>query len=183
MDLNKWLLGSGCCTALGVAAGFVYLFDSPAESMLVSQQWYQQPLLLFFSGMLLLALLLNVLAMFGVDFHRSPLFVVPRDNDEFNHFSTLAQQFLRQQTASPLVGEPNYYLQREYGVLYYVQTGADLPLDIMHLRHIFQLMLRHQCHSALALVPQNIKSPAQIFALEANIRILDQQQLRNWIKS
>ena len=57
LDLNKWLLGSGCCTALGVAAGFVYLYDSPAESMLVSQQWYQQPLLLFFSGMLLLALL------------------------------------------------------------------------------------------------------------------------------
>ena len=183
LDLNKWLLGSGFCTALGVAAGFVYLYDSPAESMLVSQQWYQQPLLLFFSGMLLLALLLNVLAIFGVDFHRTPLFVVSRDKDDLSHFAQLAQQFLRQQAASPLTGETNYYLQREYGVLYYVQTSADMPLDIVQLRHIFQQMLRHQCHSALALVPDKMQSPAQIFALEANIRILDKQQLRNWIKS
>lgn len=183
LDLNKWLLGSGCCTALGVTAGFVYLYRSPAESVLISQQWYQQPLLLFFSGMLLLALLLNMLAVFGVDFHRAPLFAPPREPDGLSSFTRMAQQFLQQQSASPLPGEPNYYLQREYGVLYYVQTSADMPLDIVQLRQIFQQMLRHQCHSALALVNDRIHSPAQIFALEANIRILDKLQLRSWIKS
>ena len=73
MDLNKWLIGSGCCTALGVAAGFVYLYGNSADTNLLNPQWYQQPLLLFFTGMLLLALVLNVLAMFGVEFRSRPV--------------------------------------------------------------------------------------------------------------
>lgn len=183
MDLNKWLLGSGCCTALGVAAGFLYLYGNTADTNLLNPQWYQQPLLLFFTGMLLLALVLNVLAVFGVEFRSRPVLPMQPEHTTHQHFNRLALQFLQQQSAQRLQGAENYYLKPEYGVLYYLQSPADGPLDIIQLRQIFQQMLRHQCHSALAIVPERIESPAQIFALEANIRVLDTQQLKNWLKA
>lgn len=183
LDLNKWLLGSGCCTALGVAAGFIYLYSNSADSALMNPQWYQQPLLLIFTCMLLLALVLNVFAVFGVEFHRKPRLATLTEPAIQHNFSRLALQFLQQQSAEKLQGVDNYYLKAEYGVLYYLQSPSDGPLDIIQLRQIFQQMLRHQCHSALAIVPERLDSPAQIFALEANIRVLDAQQLRNWIKA
>ncbi len=183
MDLNKWLLGSGCCTALGVGAGFIYLYGNPADSALMNPQWYQQPLLLVFTGMLLLALVLNVLAVFGVEFRRHTRVLLQAEPSVQHNFQRLALQFLQQQSAQKLHGVDNYYLKAEYGVLYYLQSPADGPLDIIQLRQIFQQMLRHQCHSALALVPERLDSPAQIFALEANIRVLDPEQLRKWLKA
>jgi len=183
LDLNKWLLGSGCCTALGVGAGFIYLYGNPADSALMNPQWYQQPLLLVFTGMLLLALVLNVLAVFGVEFRRHTRVLLQAEPSVQHNFQRLALQFLQQQSAQKLHGVDNYYLKAEYGVLYYLQSPADGPLDIIQLRQIFQQMLRHQCHSALALVPERLDSPAQIFALEANIRVLDPEQLRNWLKA
>lgn len=183
LNLNRWLLGSGCCTALSVAAGFIYLYGNPSDSNLINPQWYQQPLLLFFTGMLLLALVLNVLAVFGVEFRRSPVMPLQPEPTAQHNFNRLALQFLQQQSAQRLQGAENYYLKPDYGVLYYLQSPADGPLDIIQLRQIFQQMLRHQCHSALAIVPERIESPAQIFALEANIRVLDTLQLRNWLKA
>lgn len=176
MDLQKWLVGAGCCTALGISAGIVYVFSSFTQPVVSTQYWYQQPLLAFFSGMLLLALMLNLLAVFGVDFRSAPwrLAQPPQSPQDFNE---LALQFLQLQAASALPGESNYYLHRQHGVLYYLQSGADSSLDIGQLRQIFQMMLRYQCESAFALVPVHLQSPAQIFALEANIRVLDQQQL------
>lgn len=183
MDLNKWLVGSGCCTALGIAAGFIYLYGNTADATLMNPQWYQQPLLLVFTGMLFLALLLNVFAVFGVEFRRNPGLAPLSELAAQHNFNRLALQFLQQQSAQKLQGVDNYYLKAEYGVLYYLQSPSDGPLDIIQLRQIFQQMLRHQCHSALAIVPDRLDSPAQIFALEANIRVLDTQQLRNWLKA
>lgn len=183
MDLNKWLLGSGCCTALGVAAGFIYLYGNPADSTLMNPQWYQQPLLLVFTGMLLLALVLNVLAVFGVEFRRGPVTPQQPEPAAQHNFNRLALQFLQQQSAQRLHGVDNYYLKAEHGVLYYLQSPADGPLDIVQLRQIFQQMLRHQCQSALAIVAERLDSPAQIFALEANIRVLDTQQLHHWLNA
>ncbi len=177
LDLYKWLLGAGCCTALSVGAGLVYLFGAATTPELISPHWYQQPLLLFFGAMLLLALMLNVLAVFGIDF-RAPSLLTFAPEDRRPEFAELALQFVRQQGGTALPGEKNYYLHRENAVLYYLQDGAEPALDIGRLRHIFQQMLRYQCHTAFALVPSGLQSPAQIFALEANIRVLDQQQLR-----
>ena len=181
LELKHWLLSSTCCTLFGAMAGLIYLYDSSVPLVFISQHWYQQPLLLIFVGMLLLALTLNLLAIFGQDFRTVLDSVRQRDSTDLGSFIRLAQQFLQQQNASPVDGEANYYLQPEFGVLYYLQTDAEQPVDIVQLRHIFQQMLRLQCHSALALAPHPIESPAYIFALEANIRLLDQQQLRSWI--
>jgi len=183
LDLNKWLIGSGCCTALGVAAGFFYLYGNTADAGLMNPQWYQQPLLIVFTGMLLLALVLNVLAVFGVQFHRNPRVLLHPEPASQHNFHRLGLQFLQQQSAQKLPGVDNYYLKPEYGVLYYLQSPTDEPLDIVQLRQIFQQMLRHQCQSALAIVPERLDSPAQIFALEANIRVLDPEQLQNWLKA
>lgn len=164
-------------------AGFIYLYDSSVQLVFINQYWYQQPLLLILVGMLVFALTLNLLSMFGEDFRTVFYSVRQRESSDLDSFNRLAQQFLQQQNASPVDGEANYYLQSEYGVLYYLQPQAEPAVDIVQLRHIFQQMLRLQCHSAFALTPDRIESPAYIFALEANIRLLDQQQLRSWIKA
>jgi hypothetical protein len=183
LELKNWLLRSTCCTFLAAMAGFIYLYDSSVQLVFINQYWYQQPLLLIFVGMLVLALTLNLLSMFGEDFRTVFYSVRQRESSDLDSFNRLAQQFLQQQNASPVDGEANYYLQSEYGVLYYLQPQAKPAVDIVQLRHIFQQMLRLQCHSAFALTPDRIESPAYIFALEANIRLLDQQQLRSWIKA
>lgn len=176
MDLQKWLVGAGCCTALGISAGIFYVFNSFTQPVASAQYWYQQPLLAFFSGMLLLALMLNLLAVFGVDFHPAPLSPVPPPQNK-QDFNDVALQFLQLHAATAIPGEANYFLHRQHSVLYYLQSGPEKALDIGQLRQIFQMMLRYQCESAIALVPEHLQSPAQIFALEANIRVLDQQQL------
>lgn len=177
-------MGLGCCFVLGGVVCLAFYYGHPVGSALFRPHWYQQPLLLFFTAMLLLALAMNVLAVFGVALPRAS-FVARRRRDqrEFSSFTQMAQQFLQQQSAAKLQGEDNFYLQPDDGVLYYLQSSADDPLDIIQLRQIFQLMLRYQCHSALALVRNSIQTPAQIFAWETNIRVLDKQQLSKWLKA
>jgi hypothetical protein len=176
-------VGLGCCFVLGGVVCLAFCYGHPVGSVLFRPHWYQQPLLLFFTAMLLLALAMNLLAVFGVALPQAPFLAVRRDQTEPGSFNQLAKQFLQQQSAAQLHGEDNFYLQPEGRVLYYLQSSADEPLDIIQLRQIFQLMLRHQCHSALALVRNSIQTPAQIFAVETNIRILDKQQLSQWLKA
>lgn len=166
---------------MGITAGFFYLYRLPNDAGFIQPDWYQQPLLLFFTTMLFFALVLNLLAVLGVEFRRTLQISNRREEAELNDFSWLAQQFLHQQSALPIQGSDRYFLHAEHGVLYYLQPLSEVSLDIGQLRQIFQQMLRHQCQSAVALARQPMASPAQIFALETNIRVLDKQQLSNWL--
>ncbi len=175
LELNKWILGSGLCTALAVGAGLLYLLNVGSGLNLAGESWPHQALLLLFCAMLLTALLLNVLALFGRQ--KSPQPSAATEAELQQRFAVLVSRYLARQHVSVSFTEANCHLHQSRDVLYVVHQDSGQPVDIVLLRQVFQLMLKYQCHSAQILAPSGLQSPAQFFALEANIRVLNFAEL------
>lgn len=177
LALNKWILGSGLCTALAVGAGLLYLLNAGPGLRLSGESWPHQALLLLFCAMLLAALLLNILALFGRQQQRDSHKAAGAEQDMQQRFAVLAGRYLSRQQVMASFTEAGCHLHQGRDVLYVVQQDHLQPVDIVLLRQVFQLMLKYQCHSAQILAPSALQSPAQFFALEANIRVLNLAEL------
>lgn len=173
---NQWMLGLALVVLLGIFTGSAYLLvEEQLRWAWLNSLWRADWVWWLFLGAVLVAMLLNLLLFVATP---SVLNLLKKrhyqsDPQRQQQFAAQQQLFFQQYGAllQSLGGKTDIYLYADGNNKVLLQLFPELaePAGLEQICQLFQLMLVHQCDSALVIAVQPMTPQARIFAREAQI--------------